>query len=166
MLNHLLLDRLKDSAPSRIVQVSAGLYPIGRIDLKRTPKGDDFTRFRTYANTKLCNLLCNRELARRLEGTGVTANSVHPGVVRTSLGSTQKGLQGWLLRRFKLFMRTPASGAGPPLHLALSSELEGVSDAFFNRFKRVKYHKVACDDALNRQLWDLSERLAGFRTEK
>ena len=93
VLNHLLRERLLTSVPARIVQVTAGLYAIGRVDLDRTPTGDDFHRLRTYASTKQCNLLCTMELARRLANDGandgLTVNAVHPGVVRTRLRAVE-----------------------------------------------------------------------------
>ena len=106
VLNRLLHDRLAASAPARIVQLTAGLAAIGRINLAETPGGGDFHRLRTYANTKLWNLFCTRELAHRFVGTGVTANAVHPGVVRTRLGDASGGL-GLVLRAVKLFWASP-----------------------------------------------------------
>ncbi|HOW98199.1 MAG TPA: hypothetical protein PK634_10470, partial [Kiritimatiellia bacterium] len=80
LLSNLLLDRLKASVPARIVNVNAGLYVKGEADPEKLPTGENFNRFKTYMHSKLCNMYFTTELARRLEGSGVTVTALHPGV--------------------------------------------------------------------------------------
>lgn len=161
MLSNLLLKRLRGSAPSRIVNVNAGLYVFGRLDLEKTPWGFDFSRFRTYANTKLCNMLFTREFARRIEGSGVTINALHPGVIRTNLGQT-KGILGTLLNLAKRFFGTPEEGARAPVWLATNAELETVSGKYFDEKVETEITEAARDMELSNSLWNLSVNLAGI----
>jgi NAD(P)-dependent dehydrogenase (short-subunit alcohol dehydrogenase family) len=161
LLTNLLLDRLQASAPARIVNVNAGLYIKGTLDLEKTPYGHDFHRLKSYANTKLCNVLFTVELARRLVGTGVTVNAVHPGVIRTGLGDTS-GPIGWLLRLVKRFWPEPVAGARAPVWLATDPALEGVSGKYFDLQTETELTETARDEVLARQLWELSTKLAGL----
>ncbi len=159
-MTHLLLDRLKSSNSARIVLVNAGLYVRGSVDLKRTPWGDDFHRMKTYMNTKLCGILFMRKLAPMLEGTGVTINAVHPGVIRTGLGDFG-GVIGVILRGFKLFMGSPKKGAKGPIHLALSSSVRS-NGGYYDKIKEKALVSIALDDTLANELWDLSQELCGI----
>ena len=161
LLTHLLLERLMQSAPSRVVNVNAGLYIFGRFDPERTPGGLDFSRLRTYPTSKLCGVYFTRELARRLEGTGVTVNALHPGVIRTNLAQTPD-LKGALLKLLKVFMKTPAAGARGPIYLATAPELKDVSGLFFNQCRRFPTFPIARHESLRRRLWDLSAALTGL----
>jgi len=136
---------------SRVVQVTAGLAVKGAVDLARTPTGDDFNRFRSYANTKLCNLLCTAELARRWAGRGVTVNAVHPGVVRTKLGDLA-GPLGWLLRLVKRRWAPPEVGALGPVRLASDPALDGVTGRYYDQLVEAPWPVV--DPALARALWE------------
>ena len=158
LLTHLLLQRLKDSAPSRVVNVNAGLYIFGRFDPARTPTGKDFSRLRTYPTSKLCGVYFTRELARRLAGSGVTVNALHPGVIRTNLAATPD-IKGRLLRLLKVFLKSPATGARGPIHLATAPELTNVSGLFFNQKRRFPTFPIAKHEGLGRQLWNLSAAL-------
>ncbi len=163
MLSNLMLERLKASAPARIVNVNAALYVFGRLDLERTPYGRDFSRFRTYANTKLCNMLFTSELARRIKGSGVTINAVHPGVIRTNLGRSQ-GILGHFLSLTKRFLPPPEKGAEAPVWLATSPELGKVSGKYFNVTSESRMNKAARDVASAAKLWELSLNLAGMHS--
>lgn len=159
VLCNLLFDRLKKNAPSRVVNVNARLYTKGKVNLDETPYGKDFGKLRTYANTKLCNLLFTVEFARRIEGTGVTVNAVHPGVIRTNLGDTS-GVVGFILRATKRFFKTPEEGAKAPVWLSTSSELEGVNGKYFNLQKIEEVNEIAKNEELAIRLWRLSEQLS------
>lgn len=167
MVNHLapfiltnrLLPRLQASAPARIVNVNAGLYVNGRLDLQRTPTGQDFSRIRTYADSKLANVFYTRELARRIAGSGVTVNAVHPGVIRTNLGASP-GAMGFLMKLVKRFWQPPAVGADAPVWLATAPEAATANGRYFVLREESPVTAVAQDDDLARQLWALSEELA------
>jgi len=161
ILSNLLLDRLRQNAPARIVNVNAGLYIKGKVNLETTPYGRDFSMFGTYANTKLCNVLFTCELARRIAGKGVTVNAVHPGVIRTKLGDTT-GLLGLLLRFAKLFWGKPEEGAVAPVWLATSPELEGTNGKYFDLQKEMELTEAAQDQKLACQLWELSAKVSGL----
>ncbi len=167
MVNHLapfilsrrLLPRLHMNRPARIVNVSAGLYALGQVDLRRTPYGHDFGRLRTYASTKLCNVLCMRVMAEQIAGTGVMVNAVHPGVIRTKLGD-MPGLPGVLLRLVKRGWNTPDQGAAAPVWLATAPEVVETNGQFFDRFKPVPFAKPAQNLELAQQVWDWSSNFA------
>lgn len=161
MLNQLLLPALRSAAAARIVDVNAGLYVNGKVDLAKTPYGKDFGRLRTYANSKLCGVLTLAEQARRLAGSGVTINMVHPGVIRTGLGDS-RGLVGWLLRLVKRGWADPAEGAVAPVWLATAPEVVGKSGLYFNEQEEMPLAAVAQDAALAAALWALSGRLGGL----
>ena len=160
ILSILLLPTLKKNAPARIVNVNAGLYVKGVLDLKTTPVGDDFHLIKTYMNTKLCNAMFTRELAKAIEGSGVTVNALHPGVIRTRLGDFS-GLTGFFLRAFKVFWRSPKKGADAPVWLATAPEVEKVNGRFFMLRKETPYSGNATNDRLTHDLWQLSTKLSG-----
>ena len=132
VLNRTLRRRLIASAPSRVVQVSAGLALSVRVDLEGDPRGARFEPVSTYARTKLWNLLATLELAAELEESGVTVNAVHPGVVRTRLGEGAPGVPGAEARRGWL---SPEAGARGPLHLATAPELARSTGRFFDQMR-------------------------------
>jgi NAD(P)-dependent dehydrogenase (short-subunit alcohol dehydrogenase family) len=162
LLTNLLLDRLKASAPARVVTVSSGAQSMGRIDFADLQGARNYSGQRAYNQSKLANIMFTNELARRLEGTGVTANSVHPGVVRTSFGAED---QAWFFtvisRVARPLLKTPAKGAQTSIYLASSPEVDGVSGRFFvNRMPKTA-NKVAYDTKMIGRLWDVSADLVG-----
>jgi NAD(P)-dependent dehydrogenase (short-subunit alcohol dehydrogenase family) len=144
LMNHLLEERL-----GRVVQVSAGLYVSGKVDPDRTPTGEDFHSMRTYADTKLANLLMVPLFAERWSDSGVTIDAVHPGVLRTGLGDPG-GFRGLALNAVKRLWK-PAEEAAPPVVDLLVSEGTG---RYFNRSKETPLRPVARDAALARRLWN------------
>jgi NAD(P)-dependent dehydrogenase (short-subunit alcohol dehydrogenase family) len=159
MLNRLLMPSLAAAAPARIVQVSAGIYVRGKVDRERTPVGADFHRLRSYADTKLWNLMCTMEEARRREGSGITVNAVHPGVVRTRLGDLD-GVGGVLLRAVKRFWATPEDGAVGPVRLAVAPEVAGDNGRYYDRLRPAELVGIARDAELATALWERTRELA------
>lgn len=169
-LNHLayfvlteeLLPLLKSSAPARIVNVSSDAHRGMRIDFDdlNCARGR-YRAFVAYGRSKLMNILFTRELARRLEGTGVTANAMHPGFVRTGFGRNNPGLLGRLVALGQVVARTPERGARTLVYLASSPEVERVSGKYFHDERESRTSAAAEDMEAARRLWDVSVRLAG-----
>jgi NAD(P)-dependent dehydrogenase (short-subunit alcohol dehydrogenase family) len=159
LLNHLLVPALVRG--SRVVQVSAGLYVKGNVDPERTPRGDDFHAIRTYATTKLANLLLLERFAEQLGAHGVTINALHPGVIRTGLGD-RPGLLGLLLRGVKRLWKTPEAGAVPVVRLALDPTLEGVTGRYYHLEQEMPLAELARDRALAAKLWAQAESLCAL----
>jgi NAD(P)-dependent dehydrogenase (short-subunit alcohol dehydrogenase family) len=168
-LTNLLLPRLRDSAPSRVVSVtSAGHHAARRgmrFDDLQSERG--YEGFEAYCRSKLANLLFTRELARRLEAGSVTANAVHPGSVRSSFGmdGDLTGFSGWGLRLVRPFEIGPRRGAKTSIFLATSPDVADQTGMYWVRSKPGHMSRQARDDAAAVRLWDESEKLcssAGF----
>lgn len=138
---------------ARVVQISAGLYIAGEKDCAATASGDNYSLMKTYATTKLLNLIATMGFAGLWKGKPVTINAIHPGVVNTGLGET-KGLGGALLRLFKRLWLKPADGAAAPVMLVTDPAYESLSGAYFDRFKQRKLAPVALDAGFNRVVWE------------
>jgi NAD(P)-dependent dehydrogenase (short-subunit alcohol dehydrogenase family) len=163
LLTNLLLDRLKASAPSRVVTVSSGAQSMGRIDFNDLQGVRNYSGQRAYNQSKLANVMFTIELARRLDGTGVTATAVHPGVVRTNFGAED---QAWFFavisRVARPLLKTPAQGAQTPIYLATSPDIEGVTGQFFANRKPKTANKVVYDTDITARLWQVSADLVGL----
>jgi NAD(P)-dependent dehydrogenase (short-subunit alcohol dehydrogenase family) len=167
LLTNLLLEKLKASAPARIVNVSSrahrGARDFGFDDFQFARS---YNIAKAYSRTKLYNVLFTRELARRLAGTGVTVNALHPGVIRTQIGhdGDLRGLANivWpLLQRWR--GEPPEAGARVVLHLATASQLAGVTGKYFSTsLRETETSKLAQDDAAARRLWEMSAALVGL----
>src|SRR6202022_642068 len=144
LLTNLLLDRLKASVPARVVNVSSGAQSMGRIDFDDLQGARHYSGQRAYNQSKLANVMFSNELARRLEGTGVTANSLHPGVVRTNFGAED---QAWFFTVIggvvRPFLKTATQGAETSIYLASSVDVDGVTGQFFANRKTKTANKVA-----------------------
>ncbi len=163
LLTALLLERLKASAPARIVSVSSGAHTMGALnfdDLQNTTSYG-MGGFRAYSQSKMMNILFTYALARRLKGTNVTANTLHPGAVATGFGLNNNSLLMRLSALARPFMLTPEKGAATMIYLASSPEVEGVSGEYFDRRKSVKSAAYAYDEAAQERLWQVSEQIAG-----
>ncbi|HEX6245356.1 MAG TPA: SDR family NAD(P)-dependent oxidoreductase [Polyangiales bacterium] len=160
LLNRLLEPRLAEQR-ARVVQVSAGLYVKGAVDLARTPRGDDFSAFKTYANAKLCNLLTLDHFAARWQPLGISVNALHPGVIRTGLGDRGDAL-GLLLRLVKRLWKTPEEGARPVVRLAVDPALEGVSGRYYELEQERPLQGHARDARLARVVCEQAEQLCGL----
>jgi NAD(P)-dependent dehydrogenase (short-subunit alcohol dehydrogenase family) len=148
-----LLDTLKMNTPARIVNVNAGLYIKGNFDGAKTPKGEDFHKIKTYANTKFCNVLFSIDFAKKIENSGVTINAVHPGVINTNLGQFG-GFLGFILKLIKKLWKTPEYGALAPVWLATDMALEGINGTYFNEKKEMLFDAKALDAEMRKTLWD------------
>ncbi|MDF2668976.1 MAG: Retinol dehydrogenase 13 [Paenibacillus sp.] len=163
LLTNLLLEALQHSPQGRIVNVSSSAYKIGRIDFDDPHLTRGYTVWRGYSQSKLANLLFTRELARRLQGTRVTVNAVHPGAVGTSLGvDRQTGFGQMIHSLLRPFFLNPAQGAETAIYLATSPEVTGVSGEYFYRKKILPLAGRAADQALARRLWEWSEQEVGL----
>jgi NAD(P)-dependent dehydrogenase (short-subunit alcohol dehydrogenase family) len=163
LLTNLLLGLLEKSAPSRIVTVSSEAERWGNIDFDDLQSEKSYRGFPVYGMTKLANIMFTYELAERLEGTGVTANCMHPGAVNTRFGTNNSGPMTILFRLSKPFMRTPEQGADTVIWLASSPEVEGVTGRYFSDRKPLEPKKIANDPQARRRLWEESERLTGLK---
>ncbi|XP_017027013.1 retinol dehydrogenase 13-like [Drosophila kikkawai] len=166
LLTHLLLDVLKETAPSRIVNVSSALHAQGSINVNDLNSEKSYSKAGAYNQSKLANVLFTRELAKRLEGTGVTVNSLHPGVVDTELmrhmGFLQNGFAQVVTSPIRwAFFKTPKSGAQTSLYAALDPDLKDVSGLYFSDCKAKKVSKAAKDDETAKFLWGESEKWTG-----
>lgn len=160
LLTNLLLDVLKASAPARIVNVSSGAQGMAKMNFDDLQGEKRYSGQGAYNQSKLANVLFTYALAHRLEGTGVTANVLHPGVVRTNFGRENPPLLFRIL--FPLiepFMLTPEKGAETSLYLATSPEVEGVTGKYFAAKKVMRSNPVSYDEAAQEKLWQVSEEL-------
>lgn len=167
LLTNLLLDVLKASAPARVVNVSSGAQGMGRLHFDDLQSEKRYNAQAAYNQSKLANVLFTYALARRLEGSTVTANALHPGVVRTNFGRTDTPLF-WRIF-FPLidpFMLTPEKGAETVVYLASSPEVEGVSGKYFAFKKAIRSNPVSYDPAAQERLWQVSEELTGLKDSR
>lgn len=162
LLTNLLLEALKAGAPSRVVNGSGGVEGAGKIDFEDLQGAKKFSPFRAIAQSKLANFLFTYELARRMEGTGVTATIMNPGGVKTDLGRGQGGPFGFMLRLARPFFSTPEKGADTLVWLASSPEVEGVTGAYFMNRKPAKSSPRSHDKELAARLWKVSAELTGL----
>jgi NAD(P)-dependent dehydrogenase (short-subunit alcohol dehydrogenase family) len=162
LLTRLLLDRLRASAPARIVNVASDAHRWGRIDFDDLGHARRYRVMRVYGASKLANILFTYELARRLEGSGVTANCIHPGAVGTRLGQNNGRVATFLTGLLRPFFRTPEQGAATLIQVASSPALEGVTGKYFANGKPRSSSRASCDTAAQRRLWEVSERMTGL----
>lgn len=162
LLTHELRDLLTASAPARIVNVASRAHRAGRLRFDDLMHERRYTAWRAYSASKLANILFTRELARRLAGTGVTANCLHPGVVATHLGQDRFGLVAIAMTLARPFMISEEEGAATTIHLATAPELAGRSGEYWADMRLERPEPHAEDDAAALQLWEVSERLCGL----
>ena len=161
MLSLLLLERIKQSAPARIVNVASAAHGHATIDFDDLGGERRFRSMRIYGQSKLANILFTYELARRLEGSGVTVNCAHPGAVATGLGTNNGALAKLLMPLIGLFMRSPEQGASTQIYLASSPDVEGISGKYFVDCKPAKSSPESYDTAVARRLWEVSASMTG-----
>jgi len=162
LLTNLLLDTLKASAPARIVTVASGAHQGATINFNDLQAKKRYSAMGAYGQSKLATILFTHELAKRLQGTNVTANCLHPGTVATNFGNGNGPVLSFLV---KLVMRTgisPEKGAETSIYLASSPEVEGVTGKYFSNCKEVHSSKESYDDAAAQQLWEISVELTNL----
>ncbi|XP_050510074.1 retinol dehydrogenase 13-like [Diabrotica virgifera virgifera] len=163
LLTNLLLDMLKQSAPSRIINVSSVAHKRGEINKEDLNSDKSYDPSNAYAQSKLANILFTNELAKRLEGTGVTANSVHPGIVDTELTRHMSFFSSWissiLLKPLMWpFIKSPKQGAQTPIYLAIDTRLAKTTGKYFSNYEETSTSEKAKDEATARWLWLTSEK--------
>jgi NAD(P)-dependent dehydrogenase (short-subunit alcohol dehydrogenase family) len=163
LLTNLLLDRLKDSAPARVVIVASNAHKLGRIDFDDLQGQRSYSGARAYNQSKLANVLFSYELARRLEGVAVTANALHPGMVRTGFGAEDPaGTQRLFVPLLRPFMKSVARGAVTSIHVASAPELSEVSGRYFVSSTATRSSAGSYDEAVAARLWQVSAEPVGL----
>ena len=158
-----LRERLQASAPARIINTSSAAHRGARLDFDDLQLVKDFSAMKAYSRSKLCNILFTRELARRLHGTGVTANCLHPGFVATRFGDQSGGLISQFIGLAKLFAISPGKGAETLVYLASSPDVAETTGAYFYKCRPITPSQAALDDRAAMLLWERGEALAGFK---
>ncbi|HLW52765.1 MAG TPA: SDR family oxidoreductase [Candidatus Angelobacter sp.] len=158
-----LRDRLQASAPAHIINTASDAHKGKRLDFDDLQSAKDYRGFRVYGQTKLCNILYTRELARRLAGTGVTANSLHPGFVATRFGDESGGMLSLGVRLAKYLAISPEKGAETIVYLASAPEVANVTGKYFYKCREATPTKEAQDDDATKKLWSATVKLAGIR---
>ncbi len=162
LLTNLLLDLLKESAPARVVNVASIAHKTGTMDFDDLGFEKGYLIMRAYSRSKLGNVLFTRELARRLQGKGVTVNCLHPGAVSTNIWSHAMWWAQPFLSIAKLFMVTPEQGGDAIVFLATSPEVEGKTGGYYEKNKLVHPSRLAQDDALAVKLWEVSAKMVNL----
>jgi NAD(P)-dependent dehydrogenase (short-subunit alcohol dehydrogenase family) len=165
VLTEALRERLVASAPARIVSTSSDAHKGVNLDFGDLQSANGYKILGVYGRSKLANILFTRELARRLAGTGVTANCLHPGAVATRFGDSSGGMLRRLLPVLRLFFISPEQGADTIIYLASSPEVEKTTGEYFVKRKITAPSVAAQDDATAKNLWEASETLAGERSQ-
>ena len=160
LLTNLLLDILKKSSPSRIINVASAAHKYGTVDFEDLQGEHKKHRFMgLYGDSKLALMLSSYEFSRRLEGTGVTLNTVHPGVVNTNLGVDRSKPKKGIVRRF---FKKPEKGAETSIYLASSPEVEGITGKYFINKQEQKSSEDTYNETFAKKLWDISIEMVGL----
>lgn len=165
LLTNLLLERIKNSAPSRVIIVSSSLHKKGVINFDDINCEKFYDQNKSYSNSKLANILFSRELSRRLQGTGVAVYSVHPGIVATNLAR-------YVMNRFVKRLLTPLAvliglqtaeeGCQTIIYCAVASELAEVTDSYYGSCRQEPWSEAASDLGVAKKLWEISESMTGL----
>ena len=164
VVTNILLDRLKATPGARIVSTASDAHRSGRLDFDDLQSEKSYGSFRVYGTSKLCNILFTREIARRLDGSGVTANCLHPGFVGTRFGQNNaSNIFTKLLRDAVMSLGiSPEEGAKTIIHLASSPDVATISGEYFYKSKVAEPTAAAQNDADAKRLWDVSAKIAGL----
>jgi len=159
LLTNLQLDLLKASAPSRIINVSSVGHYNGHINFDDLNLEEEYGGWKAYGQSKLALVLFTHELAKKLQGTGVTVNAVHPGTVATKIWSRPFGPVGFIMALPKLFMTSPEKGAETIIYLASSPDAKGLNGEYLEKLKVKKSSDESYDEEIAQRLWDVSAKL-------
>jgi NAD(P)-dependent dehydrogenase (short-subunit alcohol dehydrogenase family) len=170
-LNHLayfhltlrLLDLLRNADRGRIINLTSAMHATGELDFKNLQLEKGYGGLKAYRRSKLANLLFTYELARRLEGTMITVNAVHPGFVATNIGANNTSLYQLAKPFLRLIAKSPEEGAETVIYLAASPEVAGVTGAYFIDCEKVKSSPASYNEEDARRLWDRSLKLTGLK---
>jgi len=162
LLTNLLLERLRRSAPARIVNVASEAHKFAPLDFDDLGNEKRYRAMRVYGQSKLANILFTAELAGRCAGSGVTANSLHPGAVSTRLGTNNGAWTRVIIALLRPFFRSPADGAATSIFLAASPAVDGVSGKYFVNCREKAPSRAASDPGAARRLWEVSARMTGL----
>jgi NAD(P)-dependent dehydrogenase (short-subunit alcohol dehydrogenase family) len=162
LLTNLQLDLLKANAPSRIINVSSVGHYNGHIDFDDLNMEKDYGGWKAYGQSKLALILFTHELAKKLQGTGVTVNAVHPGTVATNIWTRPFGPAGFIMVLPKLFMTSPEKGAETIVYLASSPDAKGLNGEYLEKLKVKKSSDESYNEEIAQRLWDVSTKLTSF----
>ncbi len=161
VMTNMLLERLIATPGARVVSTASDAHKGAKLNFNDLQSEQSYSGFGVYGRSKLMNILFTRELARRITGTGVTANCLHPGFVGTRFGDNSGGIMSFLVKAAKNFALTPEQGAQTIIYLASSLEVEGKSGGYYVKSKLATPTKEAQDDADAHRLWDISAKISG-----
>lgn len=166
VLTNLLVDILKASAPSRVINVSSGLHKFGKLDFDDIPMRESYSRSKAYQRSKLANVAFSYEFARRYSNRKITCNAMNPGLVATNVGQNAGKLASMMKNMVdKIAGKTPEEGAQTIIYLATSPDVEGVSGRYFDNEKSILSSKITYNLEFCRRLWELSESLTSTSQE-
>lgn len=166
LLTNLLVERLRANTSARVVTVSSMVHTGQTLDFDDVTRGaNGYNGWRAYGESKLANVMFTYALARRLNGTGVTANTLHPGVVNTNFAKNNGGFMKLAMGMFSAFEITPEKGAQTSIYLASSPEVANVSGRYFIKSKPVKSSAASYDEAAQERLWELSEQMTAVKAD-
>ena len=158
LLTNLLLDLIIKSAPSRIILVASGAHKSGKIHFEDINLNNNWNMLKAYSQSKLANVLFTYELARRLEGTGVTVNALHPGTVKSNFAvNRDTGFGKVIMKALQPLFQTAQKAAGTSVYLSSSDEVEGVTGKYYYKNKALESSKLSNDEEVAKKLWDISE---------
>ncbi|MCU0392820.1 MAG: SDR family oxidoreductase [Thermoflexibacter sp.] len=164
LLTNLLIDSLKAAPSARIVNVASQVQQIGDIYWTDVNLRNGYSGLKAYSQSKLANIMFSNELARRLAGTNITSNALHPGAVATNFGNNSTGFIAWAFKWFAWSLRSPEKGAQTSLWLASSKDVEGKTGLYFNDKKSIKAKAIAYHAEALQRLWAMSEEMTGIKT--
>src|SRR6267143_6388 len=162
LLTNLQLGLLKDSAPSRIINVSSVGHYNGHINFDDLNLEKEYSGWKAYGQSKLALVLFTHELAKKLQGSGVTVNAVHPGTVATNIWTRPFGPAGFITALPKLFMTSPEKGAETIVNLASAPDAQNLSGEYLEKLKAKKSSEESYDEEIAKRLWNVSAKLTGL----